>query len=123
MSTAAQQSRPSSPASGQQTPPVGPVAAAILATGIGCFALGVLTVLARASQTLAAALTWFAPTGPLSGVTSLAILFWLLAWVGLAGLWRRRDVPIGRTTAVALVLLAVGFLLTFPPFAAWLPGK
>ena len=45
----------------------GPVAAAVLACGLGCFALGVLAVAADGSKRLAAALNFYNPTGPLSG--------------------------------------------------------
>jgi hypothetical protein len=57
------------------------------------------------------------PTGPLSGVTTSAILVWLIAWGILEWRWRNRTVALARINAVALVLLGLSLLLTFPPVA------
>jgi hypothetical protein len=57
------------------------------------------------------------PTGPLSGVTTSAILLWLALWVILHARWRNRDVALARIIAVALVLLGLSLLMTFPPLA------
>ena len=76
-----------------------------------------------ASKAVAKLLTFYLPTGPLSGVTCLAILFWLVLWFVLAKRWRRKNISIGKINAVGLVLLALGILLTFPPFADFLQGK
>lgn len=91
-------------------------AAAILAAGTGCCALGVLAILADGVPWMKSAMTFYRPTGPLSGVTTCAVLVWLLLWVILDWRWRRRNVGMG-TIAAALVLLGMGLLLTFPPFA------
>ena len=56
-------------------PANGPVAAAVLACGLGCFLLGVLAVAADGSKRFASALNFHNPTGPLSGVT-------LACWYG-----------------------------------------
>lgn len=56
----------------------GPAAAAILSAGIGCFALGVFAVIADASKSVGRFFTFYLPTGPLSGVTTTAILLWLV---------------------------------------------
>ena len=103
--------------------PNGPAAAAILSAGAGCTMLGVLAVAGDASRPLARLLTFYHPTGPLSGVTSLAILFWLVMWGVLARRWRTRDVALRGINVTAFVLLALGVLLTFPPFADLLQGK
>jgi hypothetical protein len=42
---------------------------------------------------------------------------WLAAWAILNLRWRGRDVRFGPVGTVALVLLALGILLTFPPLA------
>lgn len=94
----------------------GPGAAAILSAGIGCFSLGLIATLADKSTALKAGLTLYKPTGPLSGVTTAAILLWLLVWFVLARLWSEKNVALARISAIAFVLLALGFLLTFPPF-------
>jgi hypothetical protein len=103
--------------------PNGPAAAAILSAGIGCAGLGILAVIADASKPIARGLTFYLPTGPLSGVSSVAILLWLAAWFILARRWRARSVAIAKVNVTAFLLLALGILLTFPPFADLLQGK
>jgi len=103
--------------------PNGPAAAAILSTGAGCAFLGIIGFVADASKSIANCLTFYRPTGPLSGVTTVAILLWLVLWFVLARRWRLKDVAVGKINAAALVLLALGILLTFPPFADLLQGK
>jgi len=101
----------------------GPAAAAILAAGIGCFFLGVFSLGGDASQALARFFIFYTPTGPLSGVTTSAIVIWLLSWFGLSRRWRGKSVALGRVTAAAFMLLAMSVLLTFPPFMDLLQGK
>jgi hypothetical protein len=103
--------------------PNGPAAAAILAAGIGCFAVGVLATLGDAFPAVAGFLSFYAPTGPLSGVTTTALVLWLAAWLVLARRWGRRDVAIGWINALSFVLLSLGALLTFPPAMDLLQGK
>jgi hypothetical protein len=98
-----------------RTLPNGFGAAAILAAGIGCFSLGVLTVAGDASKSFARHLIFYRPTGPLSGVTVASIAIWLLAWALLSLRWRTRDVPLRPILTVAFVLLGASLLLTFPP--------
>src|ERR1700733_12356612 len=90
-------------------------AAAILAAGVGGAALGVLAVAGDKSAAVKSAMIFYKPTGPLSGVTTVAILVWLGCWGLLEWRWRKRSVAAGRVCLVALVLLGVGVLLTFPP--------
>lgn len=101
----------------------GKAAAAILAAGIGCFAMGAIAVAADGSKPLAHALTFIRATGPLSGVSTVAIALWLLTWALLASLWKAKDLNLGRISTLALTLLAVGLLLTFPPFGDRLLGR
>jgi hypothetical protein len=93
----------------------GPVAAAVLSCGLGCFALGVLAVAADGSKHLAAALNFYNPSGPLSGVTTVAIALWLIAWAVLAARWKNRQLAFANVSAASFTLLALGLLLTFPP--------
>jgi hypothetical protein len=97
--------------------PNGAGAAAVLAAGMGSFALGALAVWADHSAAIKSAMIFWKPTGPLSGVTTLAIAAWLVAWANLHFGWRRNDVALRPVLGAALVLLALGLLLTFPPFA------
>jgi hypothetical protein len=96
-------------------PANGGAAAAILACGFGCCALGILA--------LAAALNFYHPAGPLSGVTTVAIALWLLLWAVLGNRWKNKTVAFRKVSASAFVLLALGLLLTFPPFGDLLLGR
>lgn len=89
--------------------------AAVLAAGVGSAALGVLAFAGDKSAAMKAMLNWYTPTGALSGVTTAAIIVWLVVWVLLELAWKGKTAAVGRLTAAALVLLLVGFLLTFPP--------
>jgi hypothetical protein len=97
--------------------PNGPGAAAMLAAGIGCFVLGVFAVVADRAASFGRMMIFYRPTGPLSGVTTSAVLIWLVAWAVLEWRWRKKSVNSGHIAAAALVLLGLGLLLTFPPFA------
>lgn len=96
--------------------PEGPVAAAILAAGIGCLALGVFTTLAEVSTGLKDWLTFNDDVGPLAGKTTMAVVVWLIAWVVLHVMYREKPFETRRALAIALVLVALGVLGTFPVF-------
>jgi hypothetical protein len=103
--------------------PNGHAAAAILAAGIGCFALGVFALVGDASRTIARLFTFYRPTGPLSGVTTSAIVIWLLTWIVLTSRWGGKTVGIAKINWATFILLTLGILLTFPPFMDLLQGK
>jgi len=103
--------------------PSGPGAAAILAAGIGSAALGILALAGDASDAINKFLNFYKPTGALSGVSTLAIIIWLIAWFVLARLWGTKTVDVVKINIISFVLLAVGFFLTFPPFMDLLQGK
>jgi len=103
--------------------PSGPAAAALLAAGVGSAALGLLAVAADASVPLSDSMTFYRPTGALSGVTTTAILLWLGVWFVLARRWNARQVSLDAVAVGALILLLAGILLTFPPFMDVLQGK
>ncbi|MGD0740027.1 MAG: hypothetical protein ABR957_10565 [Terracidiphilus sp.] len=92
-------------------------AAAILAAGIGAFLVAVFAILGDQSAAIKSLMIFWKPTGPLSGVTTCAIVMWLVAWAILHALWRQRSVNLTRVNAAALALLILGLLLTFPPIA------
>jgi hypothetical protein len=104
-------------------PPNGGAAAAVLATAIGVCTLGILALAGDAFPAVAHALNIWNRTGPLSGVTDLAIIVWLATWFALARRWTARNLDFGRINVLALVLITVGLLLTFPPFMDLLQGK
>ena len=99
-----------------QDKPEGPIAAAILAGGVGCLAMGVLTTLSEASTGFNTWLNWSDPVGPLSGKTTLTVIIWLVAWAGLHLAYRRSAYETRRALTIALVLIALGVLGTFPTF-------
>jgi len=105
------------PATVSATPaiPNGSGAAAVLSAGIGAFALAVLAVTGDKSAAIKQSLNFYHPTGPLSGVTTVAILIWIAAWAILDWRWRRKSVAIAGITTTSLVLLVLSLLLTFPP--------
>jgi hypothetical protein len=97
--------------------PNGGGAAAILAAGIGAFLVAAFAIAADKIAVIKSLMIFYKPTGPLSGVTTCAIAGWLLVWLVLHTAWRSRMVDIGRVRTVALVLLILGVMLTFPPIA------
>ena len=97
--------------------PNGGGAAAVLAAGIASFIVAVFAILADNVPAIKSAMIFYKPTGPLSGVTTCAIVVWLLVWLILHRQWQDRMVAMGRVRAAALILLLLGVLLTFPPIA------
>ena len=95
--------------------PTGPAAAAVLAAGIGCAALGILIPLAEGIAWVKTTLTFNGPVGPLSGKTIVASVVWLIAWAVLHAAWRRRDVRFAPVWVASILLIAVGLLGSFPP--------
>lgn len=87
----------------------------MLAAAIGCFALGVLTVMGDASKAIARHMILYRPTGPLSGVSIGAIVIWLLAWALLSRRWKNRNVALRPILTIAFLLVGASLLLTFPP--------
>jgi len=103
--------------------PNGRAAAAFLAAGIGSFVFGALSLAGDASPAINKALAFYVPSGALSGVSTVAVVVWLVTWFVLATLWRRKQVALKTINLTAFGLLAGGFLLTFPPFMDLLQGK
>jgi hypothetical protein len=94
----------------------GPIAAAMLAAGIGCFFLGLNTSLAQGSKAIGGMLNFYNPVGPLGGKTIVAIVVWLVAWGILARKWQDQPVDFGLMYKVTLILVGLGLLGTFPLF-------
>ena len=92
-------------------------AAALLSAGIGSFALAVLAIAADKSVLIKSHLVFYKPTGPLTGVTTTAIILWLATWTILELRWQKKSVALARISAIALVLLILSIALTFPPIA------
>jgi hypothetical protein len=96
--------------------PEGPIAAAIIAGGIGATALGFFTTLAEASTGAKDWLQWSDRVGPLSGKTIMAVIVWLVSWAVLHVVYRKSAYETRRAFAIALVLIGLGVLGTFPTF-------
>ncbi len=120
------------------TKPNGPVVAAFLAAGIGSLVMGIGVVLNEASGAIKDAVgidlnafLQFDKTfglgsgvGPLSGKVGLAVIAFAVSWV-LLHLWLRGKEVDFRTAFIAtLVLVGLGFALTFPPiFLLFAPAE
>jgi uncharacterized membrane protein YfcA len=109
-------SAPPTAATGHPVRPNGPVAAVLLATGIGSFVLAVLVVWAEASESFADSLAYSDRVGPLAGKTTWAVVAFLVSWAGLHAYLRRRDVDLHKIWLITLALLALSLLGTFSPF-------
>ena len=96
--------------------PEGPISAAIIAGGVGALALGIVTTLAEASTRVSDGLEWSTRVGPLSGKTIVAVIVWLVAWGVLHLIFRKRPFETSGALIIALVLIALGVLGTFPEF-------
>jgi hypothetical protein len=101
--------------------PNGPVAAVYLAAGIGSLVLGLFVVLNEFSSDINNFLRFDANfglgsgVGPLSGKVTLAIIAFVASWAILYFMWRGKEVDFRRVLIASLVLVGLGFLLTFPP--------
>ena len=93
----------------------GVAAAAVLASAIGVFITGSLTTLAEISELLKTALAWSGAVGPLTGKTGVGVIVWLILWPILHAIWRDKEVNFSGIYIVSLILIALGWLLTFPP--------
>lgn len=93
--------------------PNGAAMAAVLAAGIGAFALGLLVILGEAGIFDAPAL--YKPAGGLSGRSTLAVTAWLVAWGVAHAAWKRRDVSARGVWALSLALIGLGLAMSFPP--------
>jgi hypothetical protein len=95
--------------------PNGSGAAAILSAGIGSLAIAFFAIAADQFAFVKNLLVFYKPTGALSGETTVAILLWLAAWAILDWRWHEKTVSLGRINVIALGLLGLSLLLTFPP--------
>jgi hypothetical protein len=96
--------------------PNGPVAAALLAGGIGSAVLGLVTFSVELSEGVKNAMSWYKPVGPLSGKSTLGILAFVISWLVLNYLWQGKETNFTRVATIAIVLVVIGLILTFPPF-------
>ena len=99
----------------------GPAAAAFLSAGIGSFVLGLMVTLAEASADFKSFLDFSknygigSGVGPLSGKVIIGVAAFFVSFLLLGVALRGREVAFRRVFIVTLVLLGLGFALTFPP--------
>jgi hypothetical protein len=120
------------------TKPNGPVVAAFLAAGVGSLVMGIGVVLNEASTTINDAIGvdfnaflqfdknfgLGSGVGPLSGKVALAVLAFAVSWIGFHLWLRGREVNFRAGFIAALVLVGLGFALTFPPiFLLFAPAE
>ncbi len=103
------------------TKPSGPVAAVFVAAGIASLILGLFVTLNEVSPDINNFLKFDTSfgigqgVGPLSGKVSLAVLAFVISWVGLHLMWRGKEIAFGKAFLASLILVGLGFALTFPP--------
>jgi hypothetical protein len=95
--------------------PNGPAAAALLAGGLGSAIFGLIVLFSEVNESFGQALNWYNPVGPLSGKSTLGILAFFLSWIVLNSMWKNREVNFNSISTIALILLAIGLIGTFPP--------
>ncbi len=92
----------------------GPAGAAILAASLGCFVMGALTTLASKFDYLNALLSWWAPSGALTGIFGAGVFIWILSWLSLHVWLRKRNPSIIPLLVVSFLFLFSALALTFP---------
>ncbi len=90
--------------------------AAILSASLGCFVIGLSTVLSSVSVQVNDFLIWWTPAGPLTGKTAVGVIVWIVSWFVFSLLWSKKDVNLKVGLIISYILLFLGFLGTFPPF-------
>jgi hypothetical protein len=112
------------------TKPNGPVAAVFVASGIGSFVLGLFVTLNEMSEDVNQFLRFDANyglgsgVGPLSGKVALAVIAFVVSWVILHIVWRGKELAWSKVFIASLVLVGLGFALTFPPiFLLFAPAE
>jgi hypothetical protein len=92
------------------------IASALLAAGIGCLVMGIVTTLSEALKPVADLLNLYKPTGPLSGKSLVAIIVWLAAWALLSRVSKGKQINTSKWIGCAMICVALGFITTFPLF-------
>ena len=95
----------------------GPVSAALLAGGIGSAAMGLITLIYEINDKspFAKSMTWSKGVGGLSGKSGWAIIIFFVSWAILHYVWKDKETDFARISSIAIALLVVGLLGTFPP--------
>ncbi len=93
------------------------VGAAFIAAGIGSFVLALMIVLTemKAGAGLKTFLTFVGPVGALSGKTTVAVIAFVVSWVGLHFAFKNRAVTLTRAFTIAIILIVLSVIFSFPP--------
>ena len=96
----------------------GPVSAALLAGGIGSAAMGIITFIYELNDKsgFSKSMAWSKAVGGLSGKSGWAIIIFFVSWAILHYIWKDKETDFTRISSIAIALLFVGLLGTFPPF-------
>jgi hypothetical protein len=90
-------------------------AATLIGGGFGVALFGVITLISEVWVSTQPGLTLMTSVGPLSGKAIYSVIGWLVGWAVLAIILRNASVSEKLTYRITGILVAVGFLLTFPP--------
>lgn len=96
--------------------PSGPVAAILLAAGIGSLVLAGLVIWAAASEGFADSLAYDLEVGPLSGKTLWATAAFLGSWGILTPILWRRNPDLVKIAIISGVMVALALVGTFSLF-------
>jgi hypothetical protein len=95
----------------------GPSWAAVLAGAIGCLTFGILVDLAEAVPRISSLLNFHNPVGDLSGKSIIAVIVWIVVWIGLSVKWKHRQITNPSAIIIlSLVLILLALIAVFPPF-------
>ena len=90
-------------------------AATLIGGGFGVALFGVLTLISEVWVSTQPGFTLMTSVGPLSGKAIYSVIGWLVGWAILAIILRNANISEKLTYRITGILVAVGFLLTFPP--------
>ena len=90
-------------------------AATLIGGGFGVALFGVITLVSELFVKTQTSLTLTKSVGPLSGKAFYAVIGWLIGYAVLAIALRGRNVSEPATYWITGILVAVGFIFTFPP--------
>ena len=96
--------------------PNGPVAAVMLAAGIGSVVLGILTTVAEASESFKASIEYVTRVGPLSGKVFWSMGAFVVAWIVLGVVLRDRNLAWKTVIWATVAMVIIGVVGTFPTF-------
>ncbi len=91
------------------------MSAAMIASGIGSLVLGLAIILSEANADFKTFLTWNNGVGALSGKTGVAVIAFVISWVGLHYFFKNKPLSLKSSFILSVVLVVIGVLLTFPP--------